>query len=152
MAREEAIRAIINYFTENEEVFDDCIEELDSYNGYLGDDRYYEMELLDEFFNGCDVIEILNQAYFGHDADSWYTDSHGEKIYGAFDPNREYFHYNGYGNLISSYYKDYTDFIDRYAVEAMAENRRYIDSIDNNEELSDLFDALEKAEEEEVQR
>lgn len=36
------------YFEENEEIFNACIEELDSYNGYLGDDRYYPMDELDE--------------------------------------------------------------------------------------------------------
>lgn len=34
-----ATEKIIAWFKENEEVFNDCIEELDSYNGYLGDDR-----------------------------------------------------------------------------------------------------------------
>lgn len=41
-------RAIINdiiaFFRDNESAFCDAIEELDSYNGYLGDNRY--------FFNG----------------------------------------------------------------------------------------------------
>lgn len=32
------IADILAYFKENEEVFNNCIEELDSYNGYLGDD------------------------------------------------------------------------------------------------------------------
>ena len=37
---------IIIYFKEHEELFNDCIEELDSYNGYLGDNRYYCMDEL----------------------------------------------------------------------------------------------------------
>ena len=137
------IEKIIAYFEENESTFNDCIEELDSYNGYLSDDRYYEMEMLQEFYHGVDPIEILNRAFFGHDADNWHTDDHGEKEYGAFNPNREYFTYNGYGNLISTNYKDYSDKLDHYAVESMHENRQYIDSIESDEELSALFDILE---------
>lgn len=56
--RENTIKKIIAYFEENESVFNDCIEELDSWNGYLGDDRYYEMEMLKEFYHGVDPIEI----------------------------------------------------------------------------------------------
>ncbi len=44
-----ATEKIIAYFEENEDIFNSCIEELDSFNGYLKDNRYYEMELLDEF-------------------------------------------------------------------------------------------------------
>ena len=40
------IEKIIEYFNDNPDQFNACIEELDSYNGYLNDSRYYEMELL----------------------------------------------------------------------------------------------------------
>ncbi len=143
-----AVEKIIAYFEENEDVFNACIEELDAYNGYLGDDRYYEMELLDEFYNGADPLELLRRAYYGRDNDSWTTDSRGEKIYGEFNPNRDYFYYNGYGNLVSSDYKDYSAHLDKYAVEAMAEDREYIDAINNDPTLAELFDKLENDESE----
>lgn len=145
---ENTIEKIIEYFEENEEVFNACIEELDSYNGYLNDDRYYLMEDLNEFYNGTDPIELLNRAYYGRDDDTWTTDASGNKTYGEFNPNREYFYYNGYGNLVSSDYKDYSAHLDRYAIESMSENRSYIDSIESDEELSALFDELEEEEEE----
>lgn len=141
---ENTIEKIIEYFEENEEVFNACIEELDSYNGYLNDDRYYLMEDLNEFYNGTDPIELLHRAYYGHDDDTWTTDASGNKTYGEFNPNREYFYYNGYGNLVSSDYKDYSAHLDRYAIESMSENRSYIDSIESDEELSALFDELEE--------
>ena len=145
--KENTINKIVAYFEENKSVFNDCIEELDSYNGYLNDSRYYEMEELLEFYSGVDPIEILQRAYYGHDADTWHTDSRGEKEYGAFNPNRDYFTYNGYGNLISTDYKDYSAFIDRYAVEEMSDNRRWIDSIESDSELASLFDELENDDE-----
>ena len=145
--KEAIIADIIQYFKENEDVFNDCMEELDVYNGYLGDDRYYDMEELNEIYSGQEPQEILFRAFYGFDSDSWHTDSSGDKIYGAFNPNREYFYFNGYGNLVSSDYKDYSDKLDGYAVEEMSENRNYIDSIEDDDTLSDLFDELEEAEE-----
>ena len=57
--KEIVIADIILYFKDNEDVFNDCMEELDGYNGYLGDDRYYYMQDLSEFYHGQDPIEIL---------------------------------------------------------------------------------------------
>ena len=142
------IADIIKYFKENEDVFNDCMEALDSYNGYLGDDRYYNMDELNDFYSGQEPQEILFRAFYGFDADMWTTDSRGDKTYGAFNPNREYFYFNGYGNLVSSDYKDYSDKLDGYAIEAMSEDRNYINSIEDDNILSGLFDELEEAEEE----
>lgn len=142
---EEITADIIEYFEKNGDIFTDCIEELDSYNGYLGDSHYYSMDELDEFYKGSDPLEILRRAYYGRDDDTYTTDSSGNKTYGEFNPNRDYFYYNGYGNLVSSDYKDYSALLDHYAIEAMSENRYYIDSIDNDEELTALFDELEEA-------
>lgn len=144
---EEITADIIDFFNANEDIFTDAIEELDSYNGYLGDDRYYSMDELDEFYTGTAPSELLFRAYYGYDEETYTTDSSGNKTYGEFNPNRYYFRYNGYGNLVSADYKDYSGQLDRYAVESMSENRRYIDSIDDSDELAALFDELEEVEE-----
>ena len=138
---------IIIYFKEHEELFNDCIEELDSYNGYLGDDRYYCMDELDELYNSTEPSEILRRAYYGYDDDTYTTDASGNKAYGEFNPNREYFYFNGYGNLVSSDYIDYSGHLDEWAIKAMSDNRYYIDSIDADAELSELFDQLENEQE-----
>lgn len=144
------VQKIIQFFKENEELFNYCIEELDNYNGYLGDNRYYEMEMLNEFYHGTEPLKILRLAYFGRDDDTWTTDSSGNKIYGEFNPNRDYFTYNGYGNLISTDYKDYSAHLDEYAIEEMSENRYYIDTIESDDDLAALFDELDQDESEEV--
>lgn len=143
MTREQIIKAITEYFEENEEVFNDCIEELDSYDGYLGDDRYYNMDELSELYHDADPIELLNRAYFGYDSETWHTDSHGEKEYGPFNPNRDYFTFNGYGNFVSADYKDYSAHLDDYCIEHMSENRQHLWTIEHNSELSELFDKLD---------
>ena len=147
--RETTVKKIIDYFNDNENLFNSCMEELDSYNGYLGDDRYYSMDELDEFYNGTEPLEVLRRAYYGRDDDTYTTDSNGNRTYGEFNPNRDYFYYNGYGNLVSSDYKDYTAHLDEYAIEAMSENRSYIDTIADDDELTALFDELEQDENEE---
>jgi len=146
MTREQAIDNILEYFKNNTDTFNECIEQLDSYDGYLGDDRYYDMNDLPELLSGYDPLELLNRAYFGNDEDDCIVDKYNEKHYMSFNPNRDYFRFNGYGNLSSTNYKDYSDHLDAYAVEAMDKNRHYIDAIDENSDLSDLFDVYEEAE------
>ena len=130
---------IMELLQNNNELLIEVIEDLDSYNGYLGDDRYYYMELLADFYAGCDPLELLNRAYYGYDADSWHTESHGEKQFGAFNPNRYYFTYNGYGNLVSTNYKDYSDKLDRWLIDALAENINHLCTIEENDELYEML-------------
>lgn len=144
---EEVTADIIEFFENNEDIYNEAIEELDSYNGYLGDDRYFSMDELDELHNGTEPSELLRRAFFGYDEETYTTDRDGGKTYGAFNPNRDYFRYNGYGNLVSADYKDYSGQLDKYAVESMSKNRRYIDSIEQSDELAALFDELEEVEE-----
>ena len=140
----EIINKIIEWFENNEEVFNECIEELDSWNGYLGDDRYYPMDELNEHLNGQDPIYILERAFYGHDDDSWITDEHGRKEHREFNPNREYFYYNGYGNLVSTNYKDYSDKLDHFFVETLAKASYDITTISEHEELAVLMYELEE--------
>lgn len=144
-----AVDSIIDYFNKHESVFNDAVEELDNYNGYLGDDRYYCMDELDDYFSSQHATDILYRAFYGYDAETSHTDAHGEKEYGPFNPNRDYFYFNGYGNLVSADYKDYSDRIDKYAVMEMLEYRDQIDAINDSAELSALFDAIEEEQENE---
>ena len=49
--------------------------------------------------------------------------------------------------MVSSDYKDYSYKLDEYFIEALSENRSYIDAIENDEELTALFDELENGDE-----
>ena len=141
---EELIEEVISWFEDNTDVFEEVIESLDSYNGYLGDDRYYGMEMLNEFYSDATATDVLYRAFYGYDADNWWTDSNGEKRHGEFDPNREFFRYNGYGNLVSADYKDYSDHLDSYFVEELVENRNHVSyEIENYDELVELLDQIE---------
>ena len=130
-------------FENDEELFNSTIEELDGYNGYLGDNRYYSMDELDEFYRGSDPLEILRRAYYGRDDDTWTTDSNGNKTYGEFNPNRDYFYYNGYGNLVSSDYKDYSYLLDDYFIESLLEN---YESLYLDDEILEIIEGDEENE------
>ena len=145
--KEMIIDDITAYFKNNEDVFDDCIEELDGYNGHLGDDRYYSMDELDEFYRGTDPTELLQRVYFGYDEDDVIIDQWGEEHQKEFNPNRDYFRYNGYGNLVSTNYKDYTSLLDEYFVDALLQYRQEVYSIEDDTRLVELLDELEAAEE-----
>lgn len=145
--KEKLIERAIEILEDDEDLLVECIEQLDDYNGYLGDDRYYSMDDLEMFANGRCPIDLLNQAYFGRDDESWHLDASGNKIYNSFNPNRNYFYFNGYGNLCSCDYKDYSSRLDNYLIESMVDNRVWVDAIYNNDELSEIFDKLEQMEE-----
>lgn len=144
--RDQIAAEIVEFFKVSNDALTECIEELDDYNGYLNDDRHYDMYMLNDVFSGTEPSEILRRAFYGHDAETWTTDSCGYRKYGAFNPNREYFHFDGYGNLVSSDCKDYSAFNDKYLVRELSEHRVYIDSIDNYDELAELFDEYKNAE------
>lgn len=144
--REQVIEKIVKYFDENTDIFNIAIEELDCYNGYLGDDRYYNMEELDEIFHGSDMTEILRRAFYGYSEDSYMTDSRGNREYGQFNPNKEYFRFNGYGNLVSSDEKDYSCYLYDTTIESMIENREMLHVTYRDDDLKALFDELEECE------
>lgn len=139
MTKENAIKAIIEYFKNNEEEFENVIEQADSYDGYLGDNRHYYMEDLDEFYSDTEPTELLNRVYYGHDDDNYTTDEHGDKHYSEFCPNRTYFYYNGYGNLVSTDYKDYSAYNDEYFAEKLI-NNEYGNYVDLPEEVEDIIE------------
>lgn len=148
MEKSAVFKMVLKYFKENEDEFNDAIESLDSYNGYLGDDRYYNITELFDFYGGGlsnkDAREnfenLLNRIYFGHDADNWHYDPHGEKEYGSFNPLRDYFTYNGYGNLVSTDFKDYSARLDEYFVESLYDCK---DNISLPSEVEELFELIE---------
>ena len=144
MRTEEEIREELkDLFEEDNTLFNETIEELDYYNGYLGDDRYYFMEEIDELLSDYNVTDILYRVLCGYNQDEYTTDGYGEKHYGSFNPNCDYFKFNAYGNLVSAWDKDYSDFLDDYFIDNLLENRSYL-NIDADIEA--LLDELENAE------
>lgn len=136
------INKIREYFKDNLEIFNTCVEQLDDYNGYLNGERYYSMDEFDEICFGLTSTEIALKIYYGFDADSYTTYGYGNKSYSEFNPHRKYVLYNGLGNFISSDVKDYSVCLNDYIINVMNENREYIDEIYENDDLLELFNEL----------
>lgn len=108
---------LLAYYKENTEDFNNDIEELDSWNGYLGSKRYYRMEEFSDYYQDTDPLEILRRAFFGYDDD----DSTLEKKE-PFNPNRDYFYLNDLRDLVSTDQQDYSDYLDERFVEEIIKN------------------------------
>lgn len=132
--------ALFEYYQQNEDDFNHDIEELDSWNGCLGDRRLEPMDELDEIYQGKKITEILMRAYYGHDDDYWHEEN-GERVYGEFNPNREYFYFNGYGNLVSTDELDYSDYLDEYYVQDIIDRASDLCLSEGAQEIIDNYDA-----------
>lgn len=119
------LQEVINYLKENEGLFNNLIEELDAYNGYLSDDRVWEMDCFDEFFSNKKPLDLLS-------------------LIGEFDVNDEYFYVDGCtGAINSTSEKDYLDFLDEYFINEVLEYREHLYIEDYG--LNLLLDEVEKS-------
>lgn len=114
----ELVEKLLAYYRENVEDFNNDIEELNNWNGCLYDDQIYPMEQLNELFQGTEPEEILKRAFYGYDEPYKYGDPSR-----PFNPNRDYFYFNGYGNLVSISQRDYTDYLDNDFIQEIIDNR-----------------------------
>ena len=60
-SRYEELTARALEILEDDEIFTQAIEELDSWNGFLDDERMYNMDDLDDLFCGCKVSEFAEK-------------------------------------------------------------------------------------------
>lgn len=131
------IEKILQYFRENPSVFVEWIEAQDSYNGFLGEDRYYSMYEFDDLFCNKKPSDLALDLYYGWDEDSTY-EMNGKLVKGSFNPNRDYFYCDGYGNPVSTSDRDYSDYLEERTIEEFIEYRNRL-GMDEDEELEALF-------------
>lgn len=136
---------LLNYYQENDDDFNHDIEEMDSWSGCLGDCRIEPMYVLDEIYQSKQVTEVLRRAYFGYDDDSWHEEN-GKRAYGEFNPNRDYFYFNGCGNLVSTDELDYSDYLDVDYVQDIIDNECHLYLSDGAQEIIDSYDELKEME------
>ena len=118
------------------------------WNEYCREVNKYDDEImtaydLEEWVNNSnDTINILNRFFFGYD------DMNRE---GSANPNRDYFTFNGYGNIISFDYI-YNEYVDEFYYIEVEELAEYIIENKNsfyNDEIQDFLDQYEEESEEE---
>ena len=126
---------LLNYYKENEKDFNHDIEEMDDWNGYLGSGRIEPMKELDVIYQSKEATEILRRAFFGYD------DAYAKSEQRAtFNPNRDYFYFNGYGNLVSTDELDYSDYLDVDCVQDIIDNESHLCLSDGAQEIIDSYD------------
>ena len=87
MTREEAIRTYIENLSKGELV--ELMQHMDGYDGCFDDCVYYDMDEFDDFMSNYSPMEIAQRIFFGN-----------------FNPNHDFFRFNGYGNLESANWLD----------------------------------------------
>lgn len=97
---------------------------------YYPDDMCYPMDEISEFIS--DVWEALRSSFFGYD-----FNPHGGNNREQFNPNREYFAFNAYGNLVSIDQFDYVAWLERVISEdefvEWCAQQGYIDEVDEED-------------------
>ena len=88
MTTGQAITTYVENLSKGELV--ELLQHMDAYDGCFADCVYYDMDVFDEFLDGYTPMEIAQMIFFGDD----------------FNPNDDYFRFNAYGNLESSYWCD----------------------------------------------
>ena len=131
----ELVDELMYYYRENMGDFNNDIEELNSWNGCLYDDQIYPMEELNEIFQSTEPEEILKRAFYGYDEP--YKNGDPSR---PFNPNRNYFYFNGYGNLVSIDEKDYTDYLDNDFIQDIIDNRYKLTLSEGAQDIIDNYE------------
>ena len=129
MTWDEIVEKVKEYFGTHMVEFNECVDELDSYTGCIDyDDRYETMDFINEVYRN-DPLEALTRAFYGGDADDTIIDMRGDEHRAPFNPNRDYYYYNAYGNLMSTDYKDYSNYLDDWVIKEMYDHHNDLDSL-----------------------
>lgn len=83
------------------------VQEINAYNGAMENLELFDMDMFDEIMNGFEPMEIALKTYFGN-----------------FNPNDDYFRFNGYANLESLSAYDLEDELLNYEDEIYEEHTR----------------------------
>lgn len=120
------LQEVINYLKENEELFNDLIEDLDDWMGYLGDERCWDMDTLDELVNSMKISEFAESIRGNH-----------------FDVYDNYFRGDVWNGIESCAEKDYSHFLDECFIDEVLEYRDRLHIEDDI--LNLLLDEVEKS-------
>lgn len=87
MTREQAIKSYVEHLSGDDLAI--LLQYMNRYDGCFDDATYYDMDEFDEFLDGYNPLQIAQMIFFGE-----------------FNPNDDYFRFDGYGNLESAEWGD----------------------------------------------
>lgn len=133
------LQQLLEYYKQNTEDFNNDIEALDDWTGYLGGERAIPMEQLDDYYQDISPLDLLRRAFFGYDADN-----SNSKQKAPFNPNRDYFYVDGYINLVSTDNPDYSDYLDEETVQEIIDNSQNLVLSDGAQDIVDEYEDQEE--------
>ena len=126
---------MIDYWKAHNDSFSRVCEELDSWDGFLGDDRIYSMDELDDILGDkkpSEVLQMVDTPNFDYSDDYFYYD-----IYGIRSTNeKDYFNYVDYSDVFEKLINDYNQVFSRkygYKYHELFEDVYYINIWDEDE-------------------
>ena len=103
---------MIDYWKTHNESFSRVCEDLDSYDGFLDDNRCYPMDELDDLLCGkkpSEVLQMVDTDNFNYNDDFFYYD----KIYGIRSTNeKDYYNYVDYSDVFDKLIDNYGKIFD----------------------------------------
>lgn len=107
-------KRMIDYWKNHNNSFSNVCENLDSWDGFLGDDRVYQMYDFDDMLDGkkpSEVVQMLNSD-FNYSDDYFYFDEYGEicstdekKYFDSFDYSEVFKNLiDDYANVFTAHY------------------------------------------------
>lgn len=123
MKKSEIYEEILGYMCTNNDEGNAVVEELDSWNGYLGDDRIYSVDLIDDVLYNKKPSEILDMV-------------------GEWNSSDDYFFFSPAGYLVSTSYIDYSLYFDEYLIEEVVNDWHNLYTDNFAPKLIELFELL----------
>ena len=100
------------------------------------EEELFDMEMLDDMMDSQTPTEIIMKAFFGDDYE--FLNSNDRE---SFNPNREYFYFNVYGNLVSVDARDKVEFIKEHLDEddfiEWCKDQGYVDEDEDEDDYED---------------
>jgi len=131
----ELVKELMNYYKENEENFVDDIEELNGWNDCLYGDQIYSMSDFDEVLQDIEPSDIMHVVSYGYD-----EPVNKDEERQPFNPNRQYFYFNGYGNLVSTDKIDYSAYLDTYFIQDIIDNNANLTLSEGAQDIIDNYE------------
>lgn len=73
MRKNEIVKRVIGILKNDDDIFNRCVDELDTWNGYADDERCYPMEDLDDLMCGVSATELLEKLTSNFDINDNYV-------------------------------------------------------------------------------
>ena len=133
MLNEELRKELQELLLNDSNLISSVVAELNSWNGCLDGIEWYsnDDDFFDDFLAGCSRSKIAKMI-----------------SYGDYNYNHKYVKFDGYGNLTSSDYTGYEDYIEEI-IDNLIEERYNLDLDPEISEVFEKYDGMEEEEEEE---